>query len=108
MLKKANRLNNTLFAKYFAQGKRIHSENLTTVFSPNEGFLCAVVVGKKIYKKAHERNLLRRRIYTMVREVAKNKTVKGVYIFLVKPTVKNLTKKQFKDFISEEVGRILK
>lgn len=43
----------------------------------SEGFHVMVVVGKKIYKKAHDRNTVRRRIYsiisrTLVEELAGN------------------------------------
>ncbi|MBP9836444.1 MAG: ribonuclease P protein component [Candidatus Pacebacteria bacterium] len=108
MLKKANRLNHAEFAKYFSVGKRIHNTYSTTIYAPAPTLLCAVVVAKKIYKKAHDRNLIRRRFYEVIREIIKEREVTGVYIFLVKPVIKNLTKSEFKKLITLEVGRTLK
>jgi ribonuclease P protein component len=108
MLKKSNRLSHSLFTKNFAIGKRIHNAYSTVIYTPSEGFSCAVVVSKKIYKRAHERNLVRRRFYEVIREKIKERKVIGIYIFLVKPTIKNLTKKEFKNQITLEVGRTLK
>ena len=108
MLKKSNRLSPSLFTKNFAIGKRIHNTYSTVIYSPSEGFSCAVVVSKKIYKKAHKRNLVRRRFYEVIREKNKERKVMGIYIFLVKSTIKNLTKKEFKNQITLEVGRTLK
>lgn len=109
MLKKANRLNHVSFAKNFATGKRIHNAYTTVIYAPAQGFAAAVVVSKKIYKKAHERNLVRRRFYTIIRNIIdSNRNIKGEYIFIIKPTIKNLSKKEFKSLITLEVGRTLK
>lgn len=108
MLKKANRLNHAEFAKYFSVGKRIHNTYTTAIYSPASDPLFAVVVAKKLYKKAHERNLIKRRFYEVIREIIKDRKVTGVYIFLVKPAIKNLTKKEFKNLITSEIGRTLK
>ncbi len=108
MLKKANRLNHTEFAKYFSVGKRIHDTYSTVIYSPTSTLFCAVVVSKKLYKKAHDRNLIRRRFYEVIRILAKERKITGVYIFLVKPAIKNLTQKDFKSLITLEVGRTLK
>ena len=108
MLKKANRLNHAEFAKYFSIGKRIHNTYTTTIYSPSTEPLFAVVVAKKIYRKAHDRNLIKRRFYEVIKEIIKGRKVTGAYIFLVKPAVKNLTKKEFKNLITLEVGRTLK
>lgn len=108
MLKKANRLNHTDFAKYFSVGKRVHNTYSTTIYSPTPNFLCAVVVSKKLYKKARDRNLVRRRFYEVIRNTIKNRNVSGVYIFLIKPAIKNLTKKEFNNLVTLEVGRTLK
>jgi ribonuclease P protein component len=108
MLKKANRLNHTLFAKYFTEGKRIHNTYSTAIYSPTPDFFCAVVVGKKIYKKAHERNLVRRRFYAIIQKIINKQKISGAYIFLVKPSIKKITKKEFTEFVTLEVGRTLK
>ena len=108
MLKKANRLNHAEFAKYFSIGKRIHNTYTTAIYYPAAESLFAVVVAKKLYKKAHERNLIKQCFYEVIREIIKARKVTGVYIFLVKPSIKNLTRKEFKNLVTLEVGRTLK
>ena len=109
MLKKANRLNHVSFAKNFSTGKRIHNAYTTVIYTPTQDFASAVVVSKKIYKKAHERNLIKRRFYAIIRKIIDdNRNIKGEYIFITKPTIKNLTKGEFKRLVTLEVGRTLK
>jgi len=109
MLKKTNRLDRRLFNQCFGQGKRLHSTNLTAVFLPYEDFRCAVVVGKKVQKKAVLRNQFRRKVYGIIEVLTRkcDKKISGLYIFLLKPSVKNMTKKEFREKMLLEVGMIL-
>ncbi len=107
MFKKAQRLNSSLFSKFYKQGKRINNPYTTTIFTPNDQFLCAVVVGKKVYKKAYDRNRLKRRIYEVVRRLKTGETT-GVYIVIAKPNIKNLTKRELLAVLEQEIGLILK
>ncbi len=108
MLKKSERLDRASFDKVFRDGKRFHSLYSTTIFLPTESFLCSVVVGKKVSKKAPIRNSIRRRIYSQIQNKISGNMIKGSYIFIVKPEVKKLTKRQFSSFWEEEVGRVIK
>ncbi|MEZ4103877.1 MAG: ribonuclease P protein component [Candidatus Paceibacterota bacterium] len=109
MLKKANRLTSALFTKYFKQGKRVNGEYLTVIKHNYTTFLAAVVVGRKVSKWAVKRNLIRRRVYSILEEVKISMDIKnGVFIVLVKPSINNLTKKQFQKLLKEEFGRLLK
>jgi ribonuclease P protein component len=108
MLKKSERLDRRLFTKYFAEGRRTHGDFTTIITSPKDDFLCAVVVGKKVSKKAVERNSIRRRIYHLVEKIKAEKNLTGVYIVLVKPGVKSLTKKELPIKLAAEIGRVLK
>ncbi len=70
MLSKKNRIGNrVVIAKLFAKGK-LHKDRFL-VFkyepSPEDTSRFAVVVGKKIYKKAVKRNRLRRQIFEALR-----------------------------------------
>ena len=88
MFKKSERPNRTAFTKYFNLGKRFHTDYFTLIYSPAPLRAVAVVVGKKVYKGAVERNTLRRRVYAAAR-VAVGST--GVYVIISKPPAKNLT-----------------
>lgn len=107
MLKKSARLDRTSFSLYFNKGKRTHGSYTTIVTSPAEGFRCAVVVGKKVSKKAPVRNSIRRRIYALVEKMTKEKTFSGVCIIITKPSIARLSRKAFTTSLTEEVGRAL-
>lgn len=108
MLKKANRLSRTSFSSIFSTGKRIHNQYSTVIYSPSDNFASVVVVSKKIYRKAHERNSIRRRFYAVIEKVLDGRRLKGSYIFIVKPTIKSLTKAEFRNLLTLEIGRTLK
>jgi len=91
MFKKSERLNRTAFTQYFKIGKRSQTDYFTMVYSPAPVRAVAVVVGKKVYKGAVERNTLRRRVYAAVRSVV---GTTGVYVIICKPTAKNLTQSE--------------
>jgi ribonuclease P protein component len=107
MLKKSARLGRAAFSNYFSKGKRSHGLYTTVIYSPAEAFLCSVVVGKKVSKKAPVRNTIRRRIYSLVERIVKEKNLSGAYIVIVKPEVIKLSKKAFGVALEEEVGRVL-
>jgi ribonuclease P protein component len=64
----------------------------------------AVVVGKKVYKGAVDRNTLRRRVYAALRTALDAQgSVTGIYIVISKPTAKNLTQ----SMVEPEVATLL-
>lgn len=108
MLNKSERLNRQLFNSYFKVGKRIQQKYSTIIVAPADIFLTAVVVSKKVSLKAVVRNRLRRRFYALIKVSKKSEKITGVYIFIIKPEAKNLTRQQFKTFIGDEVGSVIK
>lgn len=107
MLKKHERLSRTEFETYFKQGKRFHSEYLTVIYLPYPTFHAAVVVSKKVSKKAVVRNTLRRRVYAVLYG-KKQKGVTGVWIALIKPSLSLLTKQQAKTQTENLIERVVK
>ena len=104
MFKKSERLNRIKFTEYFKTGRRFHSENFTLIFTPTPLRATAVVVGKKVFKNAVDRNTLRRRVYAALRsQLARDATTSGVYIIISKPSAKNIPKSA----IVIEVGTLL-
>lgn len=87
MLKKAERLTTKAFDQYFKTGRRNHGEYVQVVVSPANTFHGAVVVGKKVYKRAVDRNRLRRQLYAVLYEYRDSSVVLQV---LVKPSAKGV------------------
>lgn len=108
MLKKSERLDRVSFTEYFKKGKKINGHYTTIVTNPYPTFKASVVVGKKVSKKAITRNSIRRRLYALLQTAKEAKNIVGVYIVIAKPNITDLTKKDFKAKLAEEIGRVLK
>lgn len=85
MLKKKERLTKKEFDRFFASGTRKHGQLFTLIWSPLPDFHGAVVVGKKVYKRAFDRNRLRRQLYSILYRLSRDQGFTGVYIILTKP-----------------------
>jgi ribonuclease P protein component len=85
MLKKKERLTRKEFDRSFSIGKRLHGAFVQLIFAPSETFHCSVVVGKKISKKAVERNKLRRRTYAVAYLYHKAHDIQKTFIIVLKP-----------------------
>ena len=85
MLPKRHRLSVAAFNQFFKRGRRRHGTYLTVVYTPHDSFAGAVVVGKKVYRRAVDRNRLRRQLYPVLREFFTATNTTGVYQCLVKP-----------------------
>jgi len=91
MIAKIHRFTTALFDRVFRKSKRIHINGFTFSVSPvwkgrNPRF--AVVVGKKVSKKAVERNRLRRQLYEIFRGNLVGKIMDKNVIFIYKGSVK--------------------
>lgn len=82
---KRDRLTTTLFKHFFKTGKRFHGRYCTLVYTPHDTRKISVVVGKKVYKRAVDRNRLRRQLYSIVSSYTKEHNCTGVFQCLVKP-----------------------
>jgi ribonuclease P protein component len=107
MLAKTNRLSRALFADYFSRGKRLHSEHFTIVYSPAEVFKVSVVVSKKVAKKAHDRNRLKRQVYGYIAVLSKEQPLCGVFMVFPKPTLVKLAASPRQKAIVSELPRLL-
>ena len=94
MLAKANRLPRRDFNRYFGSGRRAHSPYLTLVYTPDIVLRASVVVGKKVAKLAHERNLIKRRLYAQIAKELRLTGLAGTLILVVKPPLAKLTRKE--------------
>lgn len=107
MLAKGQRLSREQFAHHFNHGKRFHSPYGTVVVSPFSTFHGAVVVSKKVSKRAVVRNTLRRRAYAQLYTIAKEQHP-AVFIMLLKPTMLTLSRVQQHAALKELIERGVK
>lgn len=92
MLSKKNRLTRSQFDEYFKRGKRFHSPHLQLIYTPAEQFSGAAVVGKKVFKKAVDRNTMRRRLYGVLYREGHQRGRTGIFILIAKPPAKQLAR----------------
>lgn len=106
MFARDNRLSRSQFTHYFKTGKRINTPELTLVYTPHPHTQVAVVVGKKVARKAHDRNKLRRRAYGVMYRMLQKSSHPGVYILLVKPNFAANTKRVQIESVQKILNRI--
>jgi ribonuclease P protein component len=102
MLAKKERLNRTEFDDCFKAGQRRHGTVLTIITLPRPSFKASVVVGKKVAKKAHDRNRLRRRVYGVLENF---RSYPGWCVIVVKPTLCTLTKSEQLTAVRGEIAQ---
>lgn len=108
MLKKKERLTKKEFDRFFSIGKRVHSPAFTLLYTPSETFHGAVVVGKKVYKKAVDRNRLRRRLYNALYKEVREAGATGVFIILAKAGATSLDAGAQRQAISDSLKTVKK
>jgi len=106
MLPKKQRLTKKEFDTYFQSGRRFHHELFTLVYTPHEEFHGAVVVGKKVSKKAVARNKIRRRVYSALYARKKEANLTGIYIILTKKPIIDAQFSDIRSVLGDMVGRI--
>jgi ribonuclease P protein component len=103
MLAKKHRLTRDAFNRYFKSGQRHHSPAATLITAPSDTFHGAVVVGKKVSRSAVTRNTYRRRVYAQLYKTYRH-TKQGVYIVILKPAFKDLTRQAQQQAITELIA----
>lgn len=87
MLSRSQRLNHHTFSDLFASGRRVHSSYFTLIVNDSDITQGAIVVGKKVSKKAVVRNSIRRRLYPILGTYLRSLTTPRSIIVLVKPVI---------------------
>ena len=106
MLKKKERLTKAEFDRNYKEGKRHNSPLLTLVHAPTKDFHGAVVVGKKVHKKAVARNRLRRQLYNLLYRLSRAKNLIGTFIVLTKPKAREADFPTLKQELEQVMGRV--
>lgn len=105
--KKSQRLSQSEFTTYFKHGRRFHSPALQLIYTPlPASFHGAVVVGKKVAKRAVVRNQLRRKVYAHLYHHTRRQKLTGVFIVVVKPSAKQSTPSDLTTQLDELIGRV--
>ena len=100
MLKKRHRLTVAAFNEAFKRGRRYHGTLVQLIHAPGEAFHGAAVVGKKVHKRAVDRNKLRRRMYAVVYQLHTKGQLHGVYICIAKPAARTASYQAIKTEIT--------
>ena len=103
MLQKQQRLTTKEFDHYYQTGRRLHGQYVGIIYNPSDEFHGAVVVGKKVYKKAVLRNRLRRQVYAVLYR-SQGILPLGVYIIIARGSASTLSGKE----VILEVQKLLK
>lgn len=108
MLKSDNRLKKRKeFAYLYKNGIAKHTSHLTSVYLPTKyrtikiGFSVAKKIGK-----AHTRNLVKRRLRAIVREVVQTLPNNYNVVFIAKAGIENLTFAEIKDQVNVLISKM--
>jgi ribonuclease P protein component len=103
MLSKRERLSREEFSRFFASGVRFHTPYLTLIYTPGDVFRASAVVSKKVAKKAHERNTIRRRLYAALYK-EKQAGLLGVVVLVAKPGLASLPRLKQHEAVATVLG----
>lgn len=104
MLPKNKRISKDSFKTILQKGTSYHTENFTLRVLPSEKEGFAVLVSKKVAKGAVDRNRIRRRVYSVLRDSLLHIKAKSKNIVSAKDGAKQLSFESQK----EEINRLLK
>ncbi|MFT5037183.1 MAG: ribonuclease P protein component [Candidatus Azotimanducaceae bacterium] len=105
MLAKKERLTRKEFDLFFRSGKRHNTSLLQLIHTKHDSFHGAVVVGKKVHKKAVDRNKTRRRLYAVLYSHKKQQNLSGIYIVITKPAASCASYALLKKDLIDLIGR---
>jgi ribonuclease P protein component len=108
MLAKKQRLTREEFSDYYTKGRRQGGLVSNCILVPGLTYQAAVVVGKKVSKKAVMRNRLKRLGYRQIKSWQENTGYIGVIIMILKPTITSLSRKEQALTIQKDLGLLLK
>lgn len=103
------RLSRAAFTTVFKSGVRYQTPALTLIYSPSPTRQVSVVVGKKVYKNAIDRNRLRRRLYDAIRRYfIAHAVVQGTFILITKPPAVAFTRLETGSAVADLLARTAK
>lgn len=109
MLPKKDRINKKLFDEIFKNGKTYHSDSLYVKISklqPEEESKFAFVTPAKFFKKAYERNKLRRQGYSVIKYNLKDIKKGFAIIFFLKKEIKDINFEKYKTEVENILNKV--
>lgn len=106
MFSKQNRLTTKDFNEVFKIGKNFSNDYFLCKYIKSDKLAVSVAVSKKVFKKAVKRNLVKRRVASILRE-KKEGLSKGKYIFVVKKNLLEMNKKQLEGLIFDILSKVV-
>jgi ribonuclease P protein component len=102
MLPKKNKIQSLFFKTFSRKGQVVHTPLFSLRFIKHkyDDFRAAVIVSKKVSRKAVERNLLKRRFFSIISQNKELFQKDTSYIFTVKKEGSMADMKQIKDTIT--------
>ncbi|HXK35333.1 MAG TPA: ribonuclease P protein component [Candidatus Paceibacterota bacterium] len=94
-----NRVPRALFSEVLKKTKPYSLPGLRLRFYPNKTLKSSFAVSLRVAKKATERNIWKRRGYSVFRKI-QNKLKKGTYLFFLQPEIKNISFAEFENKIT--------
>lgn len=92
MFPKGKRVTTTLFKKLFGlQSPITHGDFLYVKYTPHEDVAVSVVIPKKIYKNAVDRNTAKRRIVPLIKE---SDIKPGIHVFFLKKKIDDVSSQE--------------
>lgn len=107
MLPRKNRLRHQEFKGVAYTNRREHSTHLILAYSETaHDFKAVVIIGKKVFKKAVDRNQVRRGLYGVL---AQNKAAlqRGVYIVRVKSSAQYTNSTELQQELQQLLNRLI-
>lgn len=101
MIPKRNRVTKRLFDEVLKNGKVVHGDFVYFRMYPAlDGVQrFSTVVPKKVFKKAHDRNKVKRQINALI-SASKTSFPNAHFIFFAKPTIREATRESIKQDLS--------
>jgi len=107
MLNKRQRLTKRAFDAAFARGTRYHSPTMQLIYDNSDPeFHGAVVVGKKVYKQAVDRNRLRRRLYGALYRLHQTHQLTGTFILIAKPSAATVAPQELTETLTTLMAKV--
>lgn len=106
MLKKSARLTKAQFDQVFSIGKRFHTPHFQIIYTRSSNFHGSVVVGKKVYKNAVDRNRLRRQLYAALYRFTQPHQLSLTYIVVAKPGLAKVPQRERALLLTEALSTL--
>lgn len=104
MFKKRDRMTASEFSTFYADARPYHGTYLTLRTTASDALRVAAVAPKKLYRRAVDRNRVRRRLYALLRECVPDES--RAYIVVAKDGVLTASTDELREDLTSLLGRM--